>query len=391
MAAPFEGLRIIDMTRVLSGPYCTMYFGDMGAEVVKIEPPQGDDTRKWGPPYVGDESAYFLSVNRNKKSVVLDLKTGADREIVKQLIGEADVVVENFRPGTLDRLGLGFDTLVGLNPDIILASISGFGQTGPYRDDPGYDVIAQGMGGIMSITGEPEGPPVKPGLSLADISAGMWAIVGILSALHRRQRDPHPQWIDISLLESMMSFHTYAAGNYFATGSNPQPLGSAHPNICPYQAFLAQDGYFILAIGNDRLWAEFCHAVDRDKWATDLRFRTNQDRVGNRNILIPILEELFATQPMSHWLRILKGSHVPVGPVYHFSDLYHDPYVTDRKMVFSLEHSSGTKVSQVASCVKFITHPFDPKNFKAPPQLGQHTLQVLKEWGILDHDSQGES
>ena len=385
MALPFEGIRIIDMSRILSGPYCTMFFGDMGAEVVKIEPPQGDDTRKWGPPFVGGESAYFLSVNRNKKSVVLDLKNRADRDIIEQLISQADVVVENFRPGTLDRLGLGFKSLVNLNPDIILASISGFGQTGSYRDEPGYDVIAQGMSGMMSITGE-GGMPVKPGLSLADVSAGMWAIIGILTALHRRQQERSPQWIDISLLESMMAFHTYAAGNYFATGTNPSPLGNAHPNICPYQTFLAQDGYFNLAIGNDRLWGIFCRSLGHEEWITDSRFRTNQDRVRHRDVLVPILEDLFETQPVSYWQRMLRRAKVPTGPVYRFSDLYRDPYVTEREMVFSLDHPTANQVPQVASGVKFVNQPLDFKKFTAPPSLGQHTTQVLKEWGVLPPD-----
>ncbi len=385
MTLPFEGIRIIDMSRILSGPYCTMFFGDMGAEVVKIEPPQGDDTRKWGPPFVGGESAYFLSVNRNKKSVVLDLKNRADRDIIEQLISQADVVVENFRPGTLDRLGLGFKSLVNLNPDIILASISGFGQTGSYRDEPGYDVIAQGMSGMMSITGE-GGMPVKPGLSLADVSAGMWAIIGILTALHRRQQERSPQWIDISLLESMMTFHTYAAGNYFATGTNPSPLGNAHPNICPYQTFLAQDGYFNLAIGNDRLWGIFCRSLGHEEWITDSRFRTNQDRVRHRDVLVPILEDLFETQPVSYWQRMLRRAKVPTGPVYRFSDLYRDPYVTEREMVFSLDHPTANQVPQVASGVKFVNQPLDFKKFTAPPSLGQHTTQVLKEWGVLPPD-----
>ncbi|HBQ93695.1 MAG TPA: formyl-CoA transferase [Sulfobacillus sp.] len=382
MTAPFEGLRIVDFTRILSGPYCTMFFGDMGAEVIKIEPPQGDDTRQWGPPFVGGESAYFLSVNRNKKSVVLDLKTEEGLKAIKQLIAQADVVVENFRPGTLDRLGLGFETLVSLNPHIILASISGFGQTGPYRDEPGYDVIAQGMGGMMSITGESGRPPAKPGLSLADVSAGMWAIIGILTAIHRRHSDPGPQWIDISLLESMMAFHTYAAGNYFATGVNPVPLGNAHPNICPYQAFAARDGYFNLAIGNDRLWEIFCRAVGHEEWIADSRFRTNQDRVTHRSELIPILEALFQTRSVSHWVSLLRQAKVPTGPIYQFSELYHDPYVTDRKMMFSLEHFTAGKVTQVALPVKFVTHPVDPKDYSAPPGLGQHTSQVLKDRGI---------
>ncbi len=378
----FEDLRIIDLTRILSGPFCTMYFADLGAEVIKIESPQGDDTRQWGPPFIQGESAYFLSVNRNKKSVVLDLKSPEGRQALHELVRTADVVVENFRPGTMDRLGIGFKVLSEWNPSIILASISGFGQTGPYANVPGYDVIAQGMGGLMAVTGDPDGPPVKPGFSLADISAGMWAVIGILTALRQRDVDSSPEWIDVSLLESMMAFQTYAAGNYFATGIDPTPMGSAHPNICPYQGFKAQDGFFNLAVGNDHLWHIFCHTVGHDEWTEDSRFITNADRVSHRDVLVDILTTLFSTRPVAEWVFMLRAAGVPSGPIYRLSELYRDPHVQDRNMVFTVDHPVAGPIQQVATPIKFLNHTEPPNPLKNPaPTLGQHTKDVLDPLG----------
>lgn len=378
----FENLRIIDLTRILSGPFCTMYFADLGADVIKIESPAGDDTRQWGPPFVHGESSYFLSVNRNKKSVVLDLKSAEGRQVLAAMIRTCDVVVENFRPGTMERLGIGFKKLVEWNPQVILASISGFGQTGPYADVPGYDVIAQGMGGLMAVTGEPNGSPVKPGFSLADVSAGMWAVIGILTALRQRDLDPSPQWIDVSLLESMMAFQTYAAGNYFATGVDPTPMGSAHPNICPYQAFAAEDGFFNLAVGNDHLWHIFCQAVGHAEWIADPRFATNPERVSHRAVLVDLLTSLFSTQPVEHWVSLLRDVGVPCGPIYRLSELYQDPYVKDRNMVFTVDHPIAGPVRQVATPIKFLNTTETPHLLKNPaPTLGQHTEQILHQFG----------
>lgn len=378
---PFSNLRIVDLTRILSGPFCTMYFADLGAEVIKIEPPSGDDTRTWGPPFVGEESAYFLSVNRNKKSAVLNLKNPADVDVLREIIRKSDIVVENFRPGTLDRLGFGFDALKSVNPSIILASISGFGQTGPYRDEPGYDVIAQGMGGLMSVTGEPDGEPVRPGFSLADLSAGMWAIIGILTALQRRETSNAAQWIDVSLLEAIIALQTYAAGNYFATGKDPVPMGNAHPNICPYQAFPSKDGYFNLAIGNDRLWEKFCRGVNRTEWMTDVRFQTNPDRVANRTVLISLLEELFRTRTTAEWVQTCRSLQIPCGPIYQFSQLYADPFVEERRMRFSVEHPTAGVIHQVGLPIKFLSNDeTDIPLTSPPPTLGQHTEEVLRRY-----------
>lgn len=379
-------ITIIDLTRILSGPFCTMYFADMGANVIKVEPPGGDDTRTWGPPFIEGESAYFLSINRNKRSIVLDLKSDQGKSVLRRLIAKADVVVENFRPGTLERLGFGFEELKRINPRIILASISGFGQTGRYRDEPGYDVIAQGMGGLMSVTGEPDGPPVKPGFSLADVGAGMWAIIGILTALHHRDRTGEPQWVDASLLETMISMQTYIAGNFFASGKNPRPLGSAHPNICPYQAFPASDGYFNLAVGNDKMWRQCCEAIGEPQWAEDERFRTNPDRVVNRDVLIPMLEQKFRQRTVREWVDLFRSIRIPCGPIYRLSELYDDPYVIEREMVKTVEHPTAGTVKTVGVPVKFHHGEGGVRPFAAPPLLGQHTEEVLREFGISEEE-----
>ncbi len=387
--ADLRDLKIIDLTRILSGPYCTMYFADMGADVIKVEPPQGDDTRTWGPPFLGAESSYFLSVNRNKRSIVLDLKTEFGKNALRTMVKEADIVVENFRPGTMERLGFGFDVLKEINAKIILASISGFGQTGRYRSEPGYDVIAQGMGGLMSVTGNMGGPPVKPGFSLADVGAGMWAIIGILTALYNRDRGEQAQWVDVSLLEAMMGFQTYAAGNYFASGQDPVPMGNAHPNICPYQAFAAADGYFNLAVGNDGLWKTLCQGIEKEEWIEDKRFRTNKDRVRNRDVLIPLLEAMFVAKPVREWVELFRPLGIPCGDIYKLSDLYSDPYVLERNMLFAVNHPTAGSVQQVGVPVKFLNDTTSRHGAEAPPLLGQHTAEILSEFGVSPEGEAG--
>ncbi|MBM7648608.1 crotonobetainyl-CoA:carnitine CoA-transferase CaiB-like acyl-CoA transferase [Bacillus ectoiniformans] len=373
-----EGIKIVDLTRILSGPYCTMTLADLGAEVIKIESPQGDDTRQWGPPFVENESAYFLSVNRNKKSLVLNLKKDTDREIFLKLVEKADVVVENFRPGTIDRLNIGYDVLKKHNPKIILASISGFGQTGAYAQKPGYDVLAQGMGGLMSVTGEAGRPPTKAGFSLADVGTGMWAGFGILAALLEREKSGEGQWIDVSLLDTIVSWQTYLAGNYFASGKNPEPLGSEHPNIVPYQAFESADGHFILAVGNDGLWEKFVSVMNMDE-LNDPKFQTNPLRVSNRNELISLLQETFRTQPSAKWLEMFESVKIPCGPVNKFSDILEDPHMKDREMVVENDHPVLGKVKMLGTPVKFSRTP--GRITSSPPSLGEHTEAILQELG----------
>lgn len=370
-----EGIKVIDLTRILSGPFCTMTLADLGAEVIKIESPTGDDTRQWGPPFIQDESAYFLSVNRNKKSIVLNLKKEKGKEIFLKLIEDADVVVENFRPGTLEKLGIGYDTLKEINPRIILSSISGFGQTGPYANKPGYDVLAQGMGGLMSVTGEPDGSPVKGGYSLADIGAGMWATIGILTSIWERQRSGEGQWIDASLLDTMISWQTYLAGNYFATDKDPEPLGGAHPNIVPYQVFEAADGHFVLAVGNDSLWHTFVEAMEM-KALEDEKFKTNPDRVENRKLLISLLDATFKMKTKNEWIELFESYKIPCGPVNKFSDILNDPHVKEREMVVEMDHPSLGILKQLGVPVKLSRTPGEIKT--VPPAMGEHSEEILR-------------
>lgn len=372
---PLDGIRIIDLSRILSGPYCTMTLADMGAEVIKVESPAGDDTRKWGPPFVNDESAYFLSVNRNKKSIVLNLKTDEGRDILLKLVKDADVVVENFRPGTLDRLKVGYETLKEVNPRIILASISGYGQTGPYAKKPGYDVIAQGFGGLTSVTGEPGKPPVKAGFSIADIGTGMWAVIGIQNALLAREKTGQGQWVDASLVDTMISWQTYLAGNYFASGKNPQPQGGAHPNIVPYQLFESSDGYFNVAVGNENLWAKFCEVIEEPALKNNPDYATNSDRVTNREQLVPLLQDVFYAKTTKEWVDAFEAAGIPCGPVLRFNEIFEDPHVLAREQLVEVDHPTAGNVKMTGIPVKLSDTPGEITS--APPLLGQHTEEVL--------------
>jgi len=376
MPLPLQHIRVLDLSRVLAGPHCTMLLGDLGAEVIKVERPQtGDDTRQWGPPFTGGESTYYLACNRNKKSITLNLKSERGQQLALALAAKSDVLVENLLPGTLDEFGLGYEALKKANPRLVYCSISGFGQDGPYRDRPGYDLLVQAMGGVMSITGEPDGEPMKVGVAISDITSGLYAATAILAALNARERTGVGDRIDISLLDSTVSWLANVASAYLVTEKNPKRYGNAHASIVPYQAFHASDGYFVVAVGNDDQWQRFCRAVERPDLAADERFKTNPLRVKHREVLISILTEYFVTKSMAHWLEHLEKGEVPAAPVNTFDHVFTDPQVRARQMAIDVPHPTIGNLRMVGSPLKM--ESLKERPFAAPPLLGQHTAEVL--------------
>jgi crotonobetainyl-CoA:carnitine CoA-transferase CaiB-like acyl-CoA transferase len=374
---PLDDLLIVDLTRALAGPFCTVMLSDLGGRVIKIETPDGgDDTRGWGPPFIGGESAYFLSVNRNKESLTLNLKHDRGKEILHRLLARADVLVENFRPGTMHRFGLDYDTLHAAYPRLIYAAISGFGQDGPFRELTAYDLILQGMGGLMGITGEEGGDPVKVGVAVADICAGMYAAFGVLAALRIRERTGEGQLVDAALMDGQVSWLTYAAGIFFATGENPGRLGSAHPSIVPYQAFATADGYLNVAVGSEAIWGRFCEVIDPDL-ARDPRYRTNPDRVAHRRELIGYLETIFSGKTTEEWTQRLGRAGIPHGPILTMADVFRHPQVLHRHMLVELDHPTAGSIKQTGVPVKLSETPARIRS--APPTLGQHTEAILRE------------
>ena len=375
-----DGITVLDLTRVLSGPYCTMMLADMGARVIKVEQPgKGDDTRGWGPPFQNGESAYFLSINRNKESVTLNLKHPEGRRVLDALIEKSDVLVENFRPGTLDKMGLGYETLSKQRPDLVYCSISGFGQTGPRRREPGYDAVMQGEGGLMSITGSNDGPSYRLGVAIADIVSGMFSAYGIAVALLARHRTGRGQFVDVGMLDAVTALLTYQAGIYFATETAPPRLGNRHPTIVPYETLEAADGDLVVAGGNDQLWKTFCGVLELETLANDARFQTNKDRVSAHAELRPLLVERLKTRPAAEWLSKLKEAGVPCGGVRDLDQLFSDPQIIDRAMVVALDHPAAGLIQQLGVPIKLGDTPGAVRT--PPPLLGEHTEAILKEIG----------
>jgi len=377
---PLDDLMVVDLTRALAGPYCTMMLADLGARVIKIEAPgRGDDTRGWGPPFLGGESAYFMSINRNKASVTLNLKAPRGRDLLWRLLTRADVLVENFRPGAMDRLGFGYDAVHAAVPRLVYCSISGFGQTGPYRERAAYDLIVQGMGGLMGITGEPEGAPMRVGVAVADICAGMFAAYAILGALRARDRTGRGQWVDASMLDGQVAWMTYMAANYFATGADPTRVGSAHTNLVPYQPFETRDGFINVTVGSEGLWQRFCEALELPL-ASDPRFATNAARVAHRGELLEVLVPVFRRRPTAEWVTRLLERGVPAGPIYRMQEVMEDPQVRHREMVVDLDHPRAGRIRVNGVPVKLSDTPGSVRT--PPPALGEHTEAVLRELGV---------
>jgi len=376
---PLEGIRVLDLTRVLAGPYCTMFLGDLGAEVVKVEQPEvGDDTRGWGPPFAGGESAYFLCVNRNKQSVTMDLKSAEGVELLHRLAREADVLVENFRPGTMERWGLGDKELRVENPNLIYASLSGFGSDGPMRDWPCYDLIIQAWGGLMSITGAPDGEPTKVGVAMIDIVAGLMLGQAIIAALFARQQTGTGQKIETSLLEAGIASLVNAGSNYLVGGNVMGRHGNAHPSIVPYQSFKTQDGYLVVGVASEAIWSRFCHAIGRPELLADARFEKNAQRVQNRDQLIRLLGEIFLERHSSQWMELLHDAGVPCAPVQTLDQVFRAPQVLQRQMLTEVEHPTAGKVLMTGLPLKFSDTPASVR--LAPPLLGQHSEEILRNW-----------
>jgi crotonobetainyl-CoA:carnitine CoA-transferase CaiB-like acyl-CoA transferase len=383
MRPPLDGVTVLDLTRVLSGPYCTMLLADMGARVIKIEHPgKGDDTRGWGPPFLGRESAYFLSINRNKESVTLDFKKPEGRALLERLIARSDVLVENFRPGTLSRIGLDYPALAPGHPRLVFCSISGFGQTGPRRDEPGYDAMMQAEGGLMSVTGAADGPPYRLGVAISDIASGMFAAQGVLLALLSRERTGRGQLVDIGMLDSVAALLTYQAEIYFATGSAPHRLGNRHPTIVPYETFAASDGEFVIAVGNDEQWRRFCEIAGLEP---EERFATNRQRVMHYAELKPMLDERLKRETRARWIERLTAAGVPCGSVRDLEAVFTDPQLEAREMIVSTAHATLGPLRVLGIPIKLSEAPGAVR--MPPPTLGQHTEAVLRnDLGLRDEE-----
>lgn len=388
MAKPLEGVVVLDLSRVLAAPYTGMILADMGADVLKIERPgKGDDSRQYSP-FKNGESVYYMSLNRGKRSMTLNMKTEEGKEILKELVKKADVLVENFRGGTMEKLGLGYDVLKEINPRLIYSACTGFGMTGPYKHDPAYDVIVQGMGGIMSITGMPGGEPTKCGVSIGDITAGIFSAVGVMIALYNREKTGKGQLVDVSMLDCQVAILENAIARYLDSGVSPKPIGNRHASITPFQALKTSDGWVIIAVGNDTLWQKFCDLIERPDLKADERFTTNPLRTQNVDVLSAELTKTFETKTMDEWLHILKEGGIPVGPINDVARVVRDPAIIEREMIVTTQHPVAGEVKMAGVPIKLSD---TPGGVAGPaPVLGQHTREILKQYlgyddAYIDH------
>lgn len=377
---PLEGITVIDFSQILAGPFCSMLLADMGADVIKIEKPNGgDDTRRYGPPFIEGESAAFMTLNRNKRSAVLDLKSQQGLDAARRMITQADAMIHNFRPGVVDRMGIGYEDARALNPALVYCAVSGFGSTGPYSQRAGFDLIAQGMSGLMSVNGFPGMPPAKMGVPIADLNTGMFCAYGILTAYINRLTTGQGQLVDASLMESGIAYTLYESATYFATGEIAGPLGSGHRMIAPYQAFATKDGYINIGAANQNNWERMCRAVGREDLLDDPRFASNPERMLSIAALTPIMEQTFRTQTTAHWTAILEKAGVPCGPIYDIAQVYADPQTQARDMSVELQHPKAGPVRSIGVAVKLSE---TPGKIRTPaPTLGQHTDEILTQFG----------
>ncbi|KQU17083.1 MULTISPECIES: CaiB/BaiF CoA transferase family protein [Peribacillus] len=376
MNGALDGVRIIDVSRVLAGPFCSMILGDLGADVIKIEHHEsGDETRGWGPPFAQGESAYYLCANRNKQSMTLNLKSEKGKEIFRKLVSSGDIVVQNFKTGTLEKMGIGYEELKEFNPQLIMASITGFGLTGPYKDLPGYDYIIQAMSGLMSITGETDGSPMKVGVAIADILTGLYTCIGILSALYHREKTGEGQEIDISLMDCQVSSLVNVASNYLFNGITPERMGNQHPNIVPYQTFHASDGELVVAVGNDEQFRRFTYVLERPDLAEQEQFKRNENRLLNKEELIPIVEDLLKRKTKKEWKMLLDDAGIPNGPINTIAEMLEDPQIKARDMLVNMEHPTVENLRVTGSPLKLSKTPVTMR--KHPPLYGEHTDSIL--------------
>lgn len=382
MAGALENMKVLDLSRVLAGPYCTMIMGDLGAEILKVEAPGGsDETRKWGPPFQHDVSAYYLSANRNKKAITVDLKSDEGIDIIKKLVQESDVIISNFKTGTMESFGLGYDELALLNPRLVYCSITGFGETGPERNMPGYDFIIQAMSGLMSITGTKESGPQKSGVAIVDILTGLYACIGIQAALLERVQSGKGQKLDISLYDSAVSALVNIGSNYLMEEKVPATLGNMHANIVPYQTFQTLDGEMVIAVGNDNQYQALCHVLGKPEYAADERFQTNPNRVEHRDILVPLLQEIFITQETKYWQEKCRNNNIPSGPIQSLEEVVNDKQLQSRDMFITQNHPTAGKIKLIGSPLKLSRTPVQMKYH--PPNPGEHNEEIMSRLGII--------